>query len=176
MILYLKKGRFNMLLYQVLDSFLGSASHSSLFSIWEQTQSCSYHDLIDFFKKEYIEADDLNDYKDKLFKAEEGYLELDEIVLGKSKKDSDDFIIRRRKSAGGYIVNSVSIVLLIWTNGKIRVPIRLRIRKKDETVSESLLYLIGWYRNKISKKIKYITFDAGFSSAKVLTRINDYGY
>lgn len=165
-----------MLLYQVLDAFLSSASHSSLYSIWEQTQTCSYQELIDFFKKEYIEVDNLNECKDKLFEADEGYLELDEIVLAKSKKDYNDFIIRRRKSAGGYIVNSVSIVLLIWTNGKIRVPIRLRIRKKGETVAQSLLYLIGWYRNRISKKIQYITFDSGFSSAEVLTRINDYGW
>lgn len=165
-----------MLLYQVLDSFLASASHSSLYSIWEQTQTISYQELIGFFKNEYIEKEDLNKYKDKIFNAKEGYLELDEIVLAKSKKDSNDFIIRRRKSAGGYIVNSVSIVLLIWTNGEIRVPIRLRISKKGESVSQSLLYLIGCYRNKISKKIRYIVFDSAFSSAKVLTRINDYGW
>jgi hypothetical protein len=165
-----------MLLYQILDSFLESTSHSSLYSIWEQTKTCSYQELIAFFKKEYIEVDAINRAKDNLFKVTGGYLEVDEIVLAKSKKDFNNFIIRRRKSAGGYIVNSVSIVLLIWTNGEIRVPIRLRIRKKGESVAESLLYLIGWYRNKISKKIEYITFDTGFSSAKVLKRINDYGW
>src|SRR5690606_21173491 len=79
-------------------------------------------------------------------------------------------------SAGGYVVNSVSIVLLVWTDGKIRIPIRLRIRKKGETTAQSLLYLIGWYRNNISKSIKYITFDSNFSSAEVLTRINNYGW
>lgn len=165
-----------MLLYQVLDSFLGSVSHSSIYSIWEQTKTCTYKELIGFFKQEYIDIDEINTAKDKLFNVKEGYLELDEIVLAKSKKDSDDFILRRRKSAGGYIVNSVSIVLLIWTDGKIRVPIRIRIRKKAESVGKSLLYLIGWYRNNINKKVEYITFDSAFSSKEVLTRINDYGW
>ena len=63
-----------MKLYQVLDAFINSISHSSLFSVWEQTKTCSYEELIDFFKEDYLNQDLILESKDKLFNANGGYL------------------------------------------------------------------------------------------------------
>lgn len=165
-----------MILYQVLDAFINSISHSSLFSVWEQTKTCSYEELIEFFKEDYLNQDLILEAKDKLFNANEGYNVLDEIVLSKSKSGKHKFVKRRYKSAGGYIVPGVSIIVLVWTDGKIRVPLRFRIQLNGEKHTESALYLMSWYRNKISKRINYITFDSAFASEKVLKRLEDYGW
>lgn len=165
-----------MKLYQVIDGFIHSASHSSLLSVWEQTETVPYQELTDFFKKEYLNQDLILEVKERLFKVSKGYLEFDEIVLAKSKKGVTDFVKRRHKSAGGYIVPGVSIIVLIWTDGKIRIPLRFRIQRNGEKSTGSVLGLLSWYRNKICRRINYIAFDSGFASEKIFKRLNDYGW
>jgi hypothetical protein len=87
-----------------------------------------------------------------------------------------NFVKRRYKSAGGYIVPGVSLVVLVWTDGKIRVPVRFRILINGEKARDSALYLLSWFRNKISRVIKYVAFDSGFVSDKVFRRLDDYGW
>ena len=105
-----------------------------------------------------------------------GYLEFDEIILSKSKNGTVNFVKRRYKSTGGYIVPGVSIVLLVWTDVNLRVPIRFRIQTNKEKHTNSALTLLSWFRNKICRKIKYVTFDAGFACELILKRIDSYGW
>jgi len=135
-----------------------------------------YQELIRFFKEVYLNQDLILEVKDSLFDVKDGYLILDEIVLSKSKTGKHKFVKKRYKSAGGYIVPGVSIVVLVWTNGKIRVPLRFRIQLNGEKHTDSALYLMSWYRNKISKRIRFATFDSAFASEKVLKRLTDYGW
>lgn len=165
-----------MKFYQIIDSFVQSTSHSSIYSICEQTESVRYQELIDFFNKEYLSQDIILASKDKLFQANEGYIVLDEIVILKSKNNKSKFVKRRYKSTGGYVTPGISIVLLVWTDGIVRLPIRFRLQKNGEKHTESLLQLLSWFRNKVSKKIKYVLFDSGFSCYKVLKRVDDYGW
>lgn len=162
--------------YQIIDTFVQSISHSSLFSMCEQTDMSSYQELTDFFNKEYISQETILEVKDKLFTANEGYLVADEIVISKSKTGKSKFVKRRYKSAGGYVTSAISIVLLVWTDGVVRIPLRLKLQINGEKVSESLLELLGWYRNKISRKVACVLFDSGFACATVFKRIDDYGW
>ena len=165
-----------MQFYQIIDSFVQSTSHSSIYSIWEQTESVPYQELIDFFNDEYLSQDIILESKDKIFKANEGYLISDEIVILKSKNNKSKFVKRRYKSTGGYVTPGISIILLVWTDGQIRVPIRFKLQINGEKHTDSLLELLSWFRNKVSKKIKYVLFDSGFTCYKVLKRIDDYGW
>lgn len=171
-----KKERLNMKLYQVIDGFINSFSHSSINSICQQIESLSYQDVIGFFKQEYLSQELINNVKTNLFSLMLGYLMFDEIVLSKSKREVTNFVKRSYKLTGCYVVPGVSIVVLVWTDGNIRIPIRFRIQLNGEKANQSALYLLSWYRNKISKQIKYVAFDSGFASEKVFKRINDYGW
>jgi hypothetical protein len=165
-----------MRFYQIIDCFVQSTSHSSIYSMFEQTKIMDYHQLIDFFNKEYLSQDMIMDIKDKLFEPNTGYLVADEIVISKSKRGKAKFVKKRYKSAGGYVVPGISIVLLLWTDGNVRIPIRFKIQVNGEKHTDSLLELLSWYRNKISKKIKYVLFDSGFTCYKILKRVDDYGW
>jgi len=144
--------------------------------MWEQTQTMDYQELIDFFNKEYLSQDIITELKDKLFESNNGYLVADEIVILKSKRGKSKFVKKRYKSTGGYVVPGVSIVLLLWTDGNVRIPIRFKLQLNGEKHTDSLLELLSWYRNKISKKIKYVLFDSGFTCYKILKRVDDYGW
>lgn len=165
-----------MKLYQVIDAFIHSLSNSSLFSISKQVENVSYQQLTEFFKQEYLTQDLINKSKEMLFSDNKGKLMFDEIVLSKSKRGVTKFVKRRYKSAGGYIVPGVSIILLVWVQGDLRFPIRFKIRHNDEMITESTLNLLSWFRNKVKKRPESIVFDSGFPSYRILKRINDYGW
>lgn len=165
-----------MLLYQVIEIFLGSTRHSSIKSMYEQSKKYSYQELIDYFKYEYLSQDIINKKINEFVDLSKGNLIIDEIILLKSKSNGHKFVKKRYKSSGGHVVPGVSIVLLVWTNGEVRIPLRFRLQMNGEKHTESALNLMSWFRNKISKRINYITFDAGFSSEKILKRIEDYGW
>lgn len=165
-----------MKLYQVIDGFIHSLSNSSLFSISQQVENLNYQQLTEFFKQEYLTQDLINESKQMLFADNSGKLMFDEIVLSKSKRGITKFVKRRYKSTGGYIVPGVSIILLVWVQGDLRIPIRFKIRQNDEMISESTLELLSWFRNKVRKKPESVVFDSGFPSYKILKRINDYGW
>lgn len=165
-----------MKFYQIIDCFVQSTSHSSIYSMCEQTQTLSYQELIDFFNKEYLSQDTITEVKGNLFESNSGYLVSDEIVILKSKNGKSQFVKKRYKSTGGYVVPGVSIVLLLWTDGNVRIPIRFKLQLNGEKHTDSLLELLSWYRNKVSKRIKYVLFDSGFTCHKVMKRVNDYGW
>jgi hypothetical protein len=172
----MKKERLIMKLYQVIDGFIHSYSHSSIYSICQQVKNLSYQELTDFFKKEYLSQELINEVKEKLFIISSGYLMFDEIVLSKSKQGVTNFVKRRYKSTEGYVVPGVSIVVLVWTDGNLRIPVRFRIQINGEKATSSALHLLSWYRNKISRQIYYVAFDSGFASKNVFKRLNDYGW
>ncbi len=91
-----------------------------------------YQELIDFFNKEYLSKDIITEIRDKLFESNTGYLVADEIVISKSKHGKAKFVKKRYKSAGDYVVPGISIVLLLWTDGNVRIPIRFKLQVNSE--------------------------------------------
>lgn len=138
-----------MKLYQIIEIFISGMKHSSLYSLWEQTQTCSYQELIDFFNKEYLSQDEIKSLCNNKIDFKEGNLCFDEIVLSKSNTKGHEFVKKRYKSAGGYVVPGVSIVLLVWTNGVIRIPLRFIFNKKHKYTLKKKL--------KIEEIIKALT-------------------
>lgn len=100
-----------MTLYHTLEVFLARMKHSLIYSLWEQTKTCSYQDLIDFFDYEYLYQDDIKSRLNDEIDLSKGNLSFDEIVLLKSKTKGHKFVKKRYKSAGGHVVPGVSIVL-----------------------------------------------------------------
>lgn len=77
---------------------------------------------------------------------------------------------KRRKYAYGY-----EAVLLIWTNGKIRVPLGVRIKRKGgKTKIELALELLSFARNRLKLKPKMVLFDSWFAARVILQRLYDY--
>lgn len=169
-----------MTLDVILTCFCLATKGSSLRSMIKQTkakgQKISYNSLTDFFQEPWQPEFELKSAAEGLFKLQNGWLMLDEIVLAKSKESLVMASVKRRKkSAGGYITPSVSLVLLLWCDGKQRVPIGLAYRH-NQSVQELALQLLSQARNRYRLKPMCVLFDAGFFSSKLLERIASYGW
>lgn len=169
-----------MTLDAILTCFCLATKGSSLLSMVKQTKSkgqkISYNSLIDFFNEPWQTEIELKSAAENLFELKNGWLALDEIVLAKSKESLIITSVKRRyKSAGGYITPSISLVLLLWCDGKQRVPLALAYRDL-ESVQAVALKLLSEARNKFKLKPMCILMDSGFFSYELLERIDSYGW
>ncbi len=164
-----------MTLYQILNLYITNTVNTSLFFWSLNAENVKYRELIEFFQKEINIQELLRKAWESIFTITEGWIIIDEIVLEKSKVGKYKKVKKRYKSAGGYITPAISVVLIIWSNGVIRVPIGFRIRGEESHI-DTALGLLSWLRNKMKFKPLYVSFDAGFASKKLLKRIDDYGW
>ena len=74
-------------------------------------------------------------------------------------------------------VSGFSLVLLVWTDGRLRIPLGLRLwRRGGPSKSELALALLGYARNRLRCRPEYVLFDAWYPSRRLLKRIRDYGW
>lgn len=166
-----------MTFYQILNLFLIASSNSSLRKWCKEYPEVNYNDLRNFFAKNFNANELVKDVFTILFKITKGWLIIDEVILKKSKEGKLKSCKRRYKSTGGYITPAVSIILLIWTDGKIRIPLKFQLRMEDSgSPSEVAMELLSWFRNRMKYKPECVLFDSGFTNQRLLKRIDDYGW
>ena len=164
-----------MTLYQILNLYIINMVNTSLMAWSLNAEDVNYRELTEFFQKEINIQELIIKAWKSIFAITEGWVIIDEIVLEKSKVGKYKKVKKRYKSAGGYITPAISVVLIVWSNGIIRVPIGFRIRGEESHI-DAALNLLSWLRNKMKYKPLYVSFDAGFASKRLLKRIDDYGW
>jgi len=166
-----------MTLYQVLTLFLNGASHSSLLMWTRQFPKVSYDSLTDFFHKDILPQILLALVWHRFHPLTPGWLLIDEIVLAKSKVGRCRGSKRRWKSAGGYVTPGFSVVVLVWTDGYWRIPLRFKLWQPGEgSQVDAALELLAWVRNKLNWKPQCVLFDCGFAAKPLLVRLQNYGW
>jgi putative transposase len=75
------------------------------------------------------------------------------------------------------VVFGVSIVLLVWTDGQVRIPLAFRLWHKGGASKFDLaLELLSYARNRLRCKPQFVLFDSWYPSKKLLKRLGDYGW
>jgi Transposase DDE domain len=75
------------------------------------------------------------------------------------------------------VVFGIPVVLLVWTNGQVRIPLACRIWQKGGPSKFDLaLELLSYARNRLRVKPRFVLFDAWYPSKPVLKRLRDYGW
>ena len=112
-----------------------------------------------------------------LFVWERGSLILDATALPKPCATASEglawvFSRQERKPVSG-----LSLVLLVWTNGSLRLPLGMRLgRKGGPSKYDLALDLLRYARNRLRCHPDYVVFDAWYPSRALLKRIRDYGW
>jgi putative transposase len=112
-----------------------------------------------------------------LFVWERGYLILDDTVIPKPFATAMEGLAWVFSSQERRPVLGFSLVLLVWTNGVLRIPLGIRLwHKGGPSKYELALELLSYARNRLRCRPEYVVFDAWYPSKTLLKRIRDYGW
>jgi hypothetical protein len=106
-----------------------------------------------------------------------GYLIIEDTVMATpfaTAIESLAWVYSSRDHRPGY---GLSLVLLVWTTGTVRLPLGLRLWPKGGPSKSALaLELLSSARNRLRCHPEYVLFDACYPSKRLLKRIRDYGW
>jgi putative transposase len=112
-----------------------------------------------------------------LFVWERGSLILDDTVVPKPFAAAMEGLAWVFSSQEHKPVYGFSVVLLIWTDGRVRIPLGIRLWHKGGPSKYVLaLELLSYARNRLRCHPEYVLFDAWYPSKALLKRIRDYGW
>jgi putative transposase len=112
-----------------------------------------------------------------LFVWDRGYLILDATVIPKPFATAMEGLAWVFSSQERRPVLGFSLVLLVWTNGVLRIPLGIRLwHKGGPSKYELALDLLSYARNRLRCRPEYVVFDAWYPSKTLLKRIRDYGW
>jgi hypothetical protein len=112
-----------------------------------------------------------------LFTVAGGYLIVDDTVVEKPDAQRFGEAVWVWSSTHKKVVFGVSVVLLIWTDGPIRIPIAFCVWQKGGPSKFVLaLELLSYARNRRTCKPQFVLFDSWYPSKLVLKRIRDDGW
>jgi putative transposase len=112
-----------------------------------------------------------------LFVWERGYLIIDDTVIPKPFATAIDGLAWVFSSQERKPVYGLCLVLLVWTDGTLRIPLGMRLwRKGGPSKYELALALLSDARNHLRCHPEYVLFDAWYPSRALLKRIRDYGW
>jgi putative transposase len=112
-----------------------------------------------------------------LFVGERGYLIIDDTVIPKPFATAIEGLAWVYSSQERRAVYGLSLVLLIWTDGRSRIPLGMQLWRKGGPSKYALaLELLSYARNRLHCRPEYVLFDAWYPSKALLKRIRDYGW
>ena len=112
-----------------------------------------------------------------LFVWERGSLIIDDTVVPKPFATAMEGLAWVFSSQDHKPVYGFSVVLLIWTDGHVRIPLGIRLWHKGGPSKYALaLELLSYARNRLHCRPEYVLFDAWYPSKALLKRIRDYGW
>jgi hypothetical protein len=112
-----------------------------------------------------------------LFTVAGGYLILDDTVVEKPYARLLGEAAWVWSSKQSKVVFGVSVVLLVWTDGQIRIPVAYRVWKKGGPSKVDLaLELLSYARNRLKCQPQFVLFDSWYPATRLLKRIRDYGW
>lgn len=105
-----------------------------------------------------------------------GYLLLDDTPIEKPHSKTLEGLQYIYSSSLEKTVYGYCTVTLIWTDGTIRIPIGIRLWRKDKTKIELALELLSYARNQLKLKPKFVIFDSWYAAKVIMKRVKDYGW
>jgi putative transposase len=112
-----------------------------------------------------------------LFVCERGYLIIDDTVIPTPFATAIEGLAWVYSSQERKPVYGFALVLLVWTDGTVRIPLGMRFWHKGGPSKYVLaLEWLSYARNRLHCRPDYVLFDAWYPSRSLLKRIRDYGW
>jgi hypothetical protein len=112
-----------------------------------------------------------------LFAVAGGYLILDDTVVAKPYARLLGEAAWVWSNKQNKVVFGVSLVLSVWTDGQVCIPVGYRVWHKGGPSKVDLaLELLSYARNRLKGKPHFVLFDSWYPAKRLLTRLKDYGW
>jgi hypothetical protein len=163
------------LLWHYLTALLYDRTSGNCVALAEALETVSHDRLTRMLQSDWSGQTLLELTCRTLFVWERGYLILDDTVIPKPFATAMEslawvFSSQERKPVYGF-----SLVLLIWTNGTLRIPLGIRLwRQGGPSKFQLALELLSYARNRLHCRPASVLFDAWYPSKALLKRIHDY--
>jgi putative transposase len=160
-----------------LTALLYYRTSSSCVALAEALETVSHDGLTRMLQADWSGQRLLESACRMLFVWERGCLILDDTVIPKPFATAMESLAWVYSSQERKPVYGFSLVLLVWTNGTLRIPLGIRLWRKGGPAKYALaLELLSYARNRLCCRPAYILFDAWYPSKALLKRIRDYGW
>jgi hypothetical protein len=163
------------LLWLYLTALLYYRTSNSCVALAEALETVSHDRLTRLLQAEWSGQTLLELACRTLFVQQRGYLILDDTVIPKPFASAMEGLAWVFSSQERRPVYGFSLVLLVWTDGRLRIPLGLRLwHRGGPSKYELALELLGYARNRLRCHPEYVLFDAWYPSRRLLKRIRDY--
>ena len=165
------------LVWLYLTALLYYRTSASGVALAEALQSVSHDRLTRMLQADWSGHILLESACRMLFVWERGSLLLDDTVIAKPFATAMESLAWVFSSQERRPVYGFSLVLLVWTDGTLRIPLGVRLwRKGGPSKYKLALELLSYARNRLHCRPAYVIFDAWYPSKALLKRIRDYGW
>jgi putative transposase len=165
------------LIWRYLTALLYDRTSASCVALAEALQTVSHDRLTRLLRADWSGQRLLERAFHTLFVWERGYLILDDPVIPKPFATAIDGLAWVYSSQDHTPIYGLSLVLLVWTNGTVRIPLGMRFWHKGGPSKYALaLELLSYARNRLRCRPEFVLFDAWYPSRAILKRIRDYGW
>ena len=165
------------LIWLYLTALLYYRTSASCVALAEALQTVSHDRLTRVLRADWSGHTLLDLAWRTLFIWERGYLILDDTVIPKPFATAIEGLAWVFSSQERKPVYGLSLVLLVWTNGTLRIPLGVRLWRKGGPSKFALaLELLSYARNRLRCHPEYVLFDAWYPSRCLLKRVRDYGW
>jgi putative transposase len=165
------------LLWLYLTALLYFRTSSSCVALAEALETVSHDRLTRLLQADWSGHTLLALTVRTLFGWHRGYLIIDDTVIPKPFATAIDGLAWVFSSQERRPVYGFALVLLVWTEGRLRIPLGMRLWHKGGPSKHDLaLELLSYARNRLRCRPEYVLFDAWYPSKRLLKRIRDYGW
>ena len=108
-------------------------------------------------------------------KLQDGWLIIDDTVISKPFAKKIENLAWIFDSKIGKSILGLQIVIIAWSNGKVTIPLAIRVYQKEKKKSKiDLACELVEYAKILGIKPKFITFDSWYAAGKLLKLIRQY--
>ena len=149
------------LIWLYLTALLYYQSSATCVALAEALEAVSQDRLMRLLRADWSGHTRLEPAFRTLFVWEQGYLIVDDTVTPKPFAMAIEGLAWVFSSQERRPVYGFSVVLLVWTDGTVRIPLGLRLwRKGGPSKYQLALELLSYARNRLRCRPAYVLFDA----------------
>jgi putative transposase len=165
------------LLWLYLTALLYDRTSASCVALAEALETVSHDRLTRLLQRDWSGQRLLALACRTLFVWERGYLIIDDTVIPKPFAVAIEGLAWVFSSLERKPVYGLSLVILVWTNGTLRIPLGMRLwRNSGPSKYELALELLSDARHRLRCHPEYVLFDAWYPSKALLKRVRAYGW